>query len=64
MTYSKAKLKSSGDKTSSSFRPFWIGKLSQNYWVFGLLSSSSILENRKLNVSEMFTHTDFAIHFV
>jgi hypothetical protein len=28
MAYSKAKLKSSGDRTSPWFRPFWIGKLS------------------------------------
>jgi hypothetical protein len=28
MTYSKAKLKSSGDRASHCFRPFWIGKLS------------------------------------
>jgi hypothetical protein len=28
MAYSKAKLKSSGDKASSCFSPFWIGKLS------------------------------------
>jgi hypothetical protein len=28
MEYSKAKLKSSGDKASRSFKPFWIGKLS------------------------------------
>jgi hypothetical protein len=28
MACSKAKLKSSGDKASPSFRPFWIGKLS------------------------------------
>jgi hypothetical protein len=27
MAYSKAKLKSSGDKTCPCFRPFWIGKL-------------------------------------
>jgi hypothetical protein len=27
MTYSKAKLKSRGDKASPCFRPFWIGKL-------------------------------------
>jgi hypothetical protein len=27
MAYSKAKLKSSGDKASSCFRPFWIGQL-------------------------------------
>jgi hypothetical protein len=30
MAHSKAKLKSSGDKTSPYFRPFWIGKLSDN----------------------------------
>jgi hypothetical protein len=28
MAYSKAKLKSSGDKASPCFRPFWMGKLS------------------------------------
>jgi hypothetical protein len=28
MAYSKAKLKSSGDKAFPCFRPFWIGKLS------------------------------------
>jgi hypothetical protein len=28
MAYSKAKLKSSGDRASPCFRPFWIGKLS------------------------------------
>jgi hypothetical protein len=28
MAYSKAKLKSSDDKASPCFRPFWIGKLS------------------------------------
>jgi hypothetical protein len=28
MAYSRAKLKSSGDKASPCFRPFWIGKLS------------------------------------
>jgi hypothetical protein len=28
MAYSKAKLKSSGDKASPCFRPFWIEKLS------------------------------------
>jgi hypothetical protein len=28
MAYSKAKLKSSGDKASPCFRPVWIGKLS------------------------------------
>jgi hypothetical protein len=28
MAYSKAKLKSSGNKASPCFRPFWIGKLS------------------------------------
>jgi hypothetical protein len=28
MAYSKAKLKSSGDRGSPCFRPFWIGKLS------------------------------------
>jgi hypothetical protein len=28
MAYSKAKFKSSEDKASSCFRPFWIGKLS------------------------------------
>jgi hypothetical protein len=26
MAYSKARLKSSGDKESPCFRPFWIGK--------------------------------------
>jgi hypothetical protein len=31
MAYSKAKLKSSGDKASPSFRTFWIGKLSERY---------------------------------
>jgi hypothetical protein len=30
MAYSKAKLKSSGDGASPCFRPFWIGKLSDN----------------------------------
>jgi hypothetical protein len=29
MAYSKAKLKSSGDKAPPCFRPFWIGKLSE-----------------------------------
>jgi hypothetical protein len=28
LAYSKAKLKSSGDKASPCFRPFWLGKLS------------------------------------
>jgi hypothetical protein len=28
MAYPKAKFKSSGDKASPCFRPFWIGKLS------------------------------------
>jgi hypothetical protein len=28
MAYSKVKLKSSGDKASPCFRPFWLGKLS------------------------------------
>jgi hypothetical protein len=28
MAYSKAKLKSSGDKASPCFKPFWTGKLS------------------------------------
>jgi hypothetical protein len=28
MAYSKAKLKSSHDKAAPSFKPFWIGKLS------------------------------------
>jgi hypothetical protein len=28
---SKAKLKSSGDKASPCFKPFWIGKLSDQY---------------------------------
>jgi hypothetical protein len=28
MAYSKAKLKSIGDRASPCFRPFWIGKLS------------------------------------
>jgi hypothetical protein len=28
MAYSKGELKSSGDKASPCFRPFWIGKLS------------------------------------
>jgi hypothetical protein len=28
MAYAKAKLKSCGDKASPSFKPFWIGKLS------------------------------------
>jgi hypothetical protein len=28
MAYAKVKLKSSGDKASPYFRPFWIGKLS------------------------------------
>jgi hypothetical protein len=28
MAYSKARLKSSGDKESHCFKPFWIGKLS------------------------------------
>jgi hypothetical protein len=31
MAYSKANLKSGGDKTSPCFRPFWIGKLSEKY---------------------------------
>jgi hypothetical protein len=31
MANSKAKLKSSGDKASPCFRPFWIGKLSDKY---------------------------------
>jgi hypothetical protein len=31
MAYCKAKLKRNGDKASSSFRPFWIGKLSEKY---------------------------------
>jgi hypothetical protein len=28
MAYSKAKLKGNGDKAAPCFRPFWIGKLS------------------------------------
>jgi hypothetical protein len=31
MAYCKAKLKSSGDKASPSFRPFWIGKLTDKW---------------------------------
>jgi hypothetical protein len=31
MAYSKAKLKSSGDK-ASCFTPFWVGKLSELLW--------------------------------
>jgi len=31
MAYSKAKLKSSGDKTSPCFRPFWIWNASGRY---------------------------------
>jgi hypothetical protein len=29
MAYSKGMLKSSGDKASACFKPFWIGKLSE-----------------------------------
>jgi hypothetical protein len=36
MAYSKAKLKSSGDKASPCFRLFWIGKLSENVYLYGL----------------------------
>jgi hypothetical protein len=37
MAYSKAKLKSNGDKASPCFRPFWTGKLSDkclSIWTF------------------------------
>jgi hypothetical protein len=33
MAYSKAKLKSSGDKVSHCFRSFWIGKLSEKIFL-------------------------------
>jgi hypothetical protein len=42
MAYSTAKLKSSGDRASPCFRPFWIGKLwdkclpIQTYYMFHL----------------------------
>jgi hypothetical protein len=31
MAYSKAKLKSNGDRASPCFRPFWIGDVSDKY---------------------------------
>jgi hypothetical protein len=52
MAYPKAKLKSSGDKASSSFRPIWIGKLSdkclavrnQKHLVYGFFVTSLWLQ--------------------
>jgi hypothetical protein len=46
MAYSKAKLKSSGDRESPCFRPFWMGKLSDNVYLYGLnVSFKHILIN-------------------
>jgi hypothetical protein len=42
MAYSKAKLKSSGDRASPCFRPFWIGKLSDKCLPIPLVVLSSI----------------------
>jgi hypothetical protein len=70
MAYSKAKFKTSGNKASPSSRPFWVGKSSDKclfHRVTGFSDSflsPGILENRKHNVLEMFTSTDFTIHFV
>jgi hypothetical protein len=36
MAYSKAKLKSNGDKASPCLRPFWMGNLSDKYLPVGL----------------------------
>jgi hypothetical protein len=47
MAYSNAKLKSSGDR-ASYFRPFWIGKLSDNclaIWTLLYVSFKHILIN-------------------
>jgi hypothetical protein len=46
MAYSKAKLKSSGDKVSPYFRPFWIGRLSNKclpIWTLKYVSFKHIL---------------------
>jgi hypothetical protein len=48
MVYSKAKLKSGGDRASPCFRPLWIGKLSDKYlpaWTLVYLSFKHILIN-------------------
>jgi hypothetical protein len=42
MTHSKEKLKSSGDKASPSFRPFWIGKLPEDVYLYGLYYTFSL----------------------
>jgi hypothetical protein len=47
MAYSKAKLKSSGNK-GSCFRPFWIGKLSRQmftYVDFTILTGKHLSDN-------------------
>jgi hypothetical protein len=51
MAYSKAKLKSSGDKSSPYFRPFWIGKLSEKYlrvWTLTYVLFKHILISQRL----------------
>jgi hypothetical protein len=45
MAYSKAKLKSSGDRASPYFRPFWIGKLSEKCLPIWINESTWHLKN-------------------
>jgi hypothetical protein len=48
MAYYKAKLKSSGDRASPYFKPFWIEKLSDKYlptWTLLYVSFKHVLIN-------------------
>jgi hypothetical protein len=46
MAYSNAKLKSSGDRVSPCFRPFWTGKLSdKSLPIQTLLYATKLYEN-------------------
>jgi hypothetical protein len=42
MGYSKANLKSGGDRASHCFKPFWIGKLLDKYLPVGLTSTNFV----------------------
>jgi hypothetical protein len=60
MAYSKAKLKNSGDNTSRCFKPFWLGKLPDKVYLYGLycflfVEIRTMDKFQKLNSNEDFT---------
>jgi hypothetical protein len=61
MAYSKAKLKSSGDRASPYFSPFWIGKLSEQFLPIRVPVKLARLIKMRLNCTYALLREDFSV---